>query len=263
MRHELPDDANQVVRELLVAVGAGDIDHVIALMADDVLLVSDGGAAAYAARRPVVGSRRAARYTVNLAQKWLPRCHVELMVINGEPGLVMRLRGHDEVFVAMAVQVCEGRVAALHFVRNPDKLAALVKAKQGGKIAVVTGLETGTVAKLMDEWVKALGTRPRIAYEPLALEAMRAANRATFGRDAIADYAIEEAGYLVSFGADFLETWLSPVGHGAAFAKMHALSAGKAGTYVHVEPRLSMTAANADRWIRNAPGTEAPRGAMT
>jgi RNA polymerase sigma-70 factor (ECF subfamily) len=125
VRHDLPDDANQVVRELLVAVGAGDIDHVIALMADDVLLVSDGGAAAYAARRPVVGSRRAARYTVNLAQKWLPRCHVELMVINGEPGLVMRLRGHDEVFVAMAVQVCEGRVAALHFVRNPDKLAAL------------------------------------------------------------------------------------------------------------------------------------------
>ncbi|HKZ06492.1 MAG TPA: molybdopterin-dependent oxidoreductase [Methylomirabilota bacterium] len=139
-----------------------------------------------------------------------------------------------------------------------DKLGALVKARQGGRIAVVTGLETGTVAKLMDEWVKALGARPRIAYEPLALEAMRAANRATFGRDAIAHYAIEEASYLVSFGADFLETWLSPVGHAAAFAKMHALSAGKAGTFVHVEPRLSMTAANADRWVRNAPGTEAP-----
>ena len=37
---------------------------------------------------------------------------------------------------------------------------------------------------------------------------------------------------------------------------MHALSAGRAGTYVHVEPRLSMTAANADQWLRNAPGTE-------
>ena len=139
-----------------------------------------------------------------------------------------------------------------------DKLAALVKAKQGGRIALVTGLESGIVARIADEWVKALGARPRLAYEPLALEAMRAANRATFGRDAIAEYAIDEAGYLLSFGADFLETWRSPVGHAADFAKMHALSAGKAGTYVHVEPRLSMTAANADRWVRNAPGTEGP-----
>ena len=139
-----------------------------------------------------------------------------------------------------------------------DKLAGLVRGKQGGKIAVVTGLETGSLARVLDEWGKALGARPRVVYEPLGLEAIRAANRASFGRDAIPEYAIEEAGYLVSFGADFLETWLSPVGHAAAFAKMHALSAGKAGTFVHVEPRLSMTAANADQWLRNAPGTEGP-----
>jgi anaerobic selenocysteine-containing dehydrogenase/Fe-S-cluster-containing dehydrogenase component len=139
-----------------------------------------------------------------------------------------------------------------------DKLGALARAKQGGKIALVTGLETGSLARLLDEWAKALGARPRIAYEPLGLEAIRAANRATFGRDAIPEYAIEEAGYLVSFGADFLETWLSPVGYAAAFAKMHAFSGGKAGTFVHVEPRLSMTGANADEWVRNAPGTEGP-----
>ena len=105
--------------------------------------------------------------------------------------------------------------------------------------------------------MKALGARPRVAYEPLAYEPLRAANRATFGRDAIPNYAIAEAGYLVSFGADFLETWLSPTsGHAADFAKMHAFRDGRAGTFVHVEPRLSMTAANADEWLRNAPGTE-------
>jgi molybdopterin-containing oxidoreductase family iron-sulfur binding subunit len=139
-----------------------------------------------------------------------------------------------------------------------DKLGALVRGKQGARVALVTGYETGSLARLLDEWTKALGARPRVVYEPLGLEAMRAANRATFGRDAVPEYAIEEATYLVSFGADFLETWLSPVEHAAAFAKMHALSAGKAGTFVHVEPRLSMTAANADQWLRNAPGTEGP-----
>jgi len=137
-----------------------------------------------------------------------------------------------------------------------DKLGALARARTGQKIAVVTGLETGSLARLLDEWVKALGARPRLAYEPLALEPLRAANRVSFGRDAIPIYDIGEAGYLVSFGADFLETWLSPTAHAAHFVKMHALSAGRAGTYVHVEPRLSMTAANADEWLRNAPGTE-------
>ena len=137
-----------------------------------------------------------------------------------------------------------------------DKLAALVRARTGQKVALVTGLETGSLARLLDEWVKALGTRPRVAYEPLALEPLRAASRVSFGRDAIPTYDIAETGFLVSFGADFLETWLSPTAHAADFAKMHALSAGRAGTYVHVEPRLSMTAANADQWLRNAPGTE-------
>ncbi len=137
-----------------------------------------------------------------------------------------------------------------------ERLAALAKGRQGGKIALVTGVETGSLARLLDEWVKALGARPRVAYEPLGYEAIRAANRITFGRDSIPDYAIGDASVLISFGADFLETWLSPVGHAADFARMHAFTQGRAGTFVHVEPRLSLTAANADRWVRNAPGTE-------
>jgi anaerobic selenocysteine-containing dehydrogenase/Fe-S-cluster-containing dehydrogenase component len=137
-----------------------------------------------------------------------------------------------------------------------EKLGALAKAKQGARIAVVSGLETGSLGRLMDEWVRALGARPRITYEPLGYEALRAANRVSFGRDAIPDYAIGEASYLLSFGADFLETWLSPVAYTADFARMHAFLEGRSGTFVHVEPRLSLTAANADQWIRNAPGTE-------
>ena len=137
-----------------------------------------------------------------------------------------------------------------------DKIAALAGGKQGGRIAIVSGLETGSLGRLMDEWVRLVGARPRISYEPLAYEAVRAANRITFGRDAIPEYAIGEAAYLVSFGADFLETWLSPVAYTADFSRMHAFYQGRTGTFVHVEPRASMTAANADEWVRNAPGTD-------
>lgn len=125
VRHDLPEDANQVVGALLGAVAAGDVDRVVALLADDVVIVGDGGARTHTARRPVVGSRRAARYLVNLSQRWLPHVDVEPVAINGEPGVVMRLHGRDRLFLALAVQVCDGRAAAIHIVRNPDKLAAL------------------------------------------------------------------------------------------------------------------------------------------
>jgi len=137
-----------------------------------------------------------------------------------------------------------------------DKISALVKAGQGRKIALVSGLESGTLGRLMDDWVRTLGARPRVAYEAIGYESLRAANRAVFGRDAIPHYAIGEAGYLLSFGADFLETWLGPLGNSVGFAQMHGFVNGRAGTAVHIEPRMSMTAGNADEWVRNAPGTE-------
>src|SRR5262249_56863367 len=39
-------------------------------------------------------------------------------------------------------------------------------------------------------------------------------------------------------------------------ARMHSFRDGRAGTFIHVEPRQSLTASNADEWVRNAPGTE-------
>jgi molybdopterin-containing oxidoreductase family iron-sulfur binding subunit len=193
-------------------------------------------------------------------------------------GRVIKLEGNPDHPVNGGALCIRGQ-AALQAVYHPDRfrgallrgapvplaqaveqvaalLGALAKGGQGRKIALVSRLETGALARLMDEWVKALGARPRLAWEPLGYEALRAANRAVFGRDTVGDYAIGEAAALVSFGADFLETWLSPVGYAQDFARMHALGEGRAGSFVHVEPRLSLTAASADRWLRNAPGTE-------
>jgi molybdopterin-containing oxidoreductase family iron-sulfur binding subunit len=137
-----------------------------------------------------------------------------------------------------------------------DAVGALVKSKRGGRIAVVSQLETGSLGRLMDRWGQAMGARPRVTYEPFACEPIRAANRAVFGRDALPGYDFAAASVVLSFGADFLETWLSPVEYAGGFAAMHTLKGGKAGNFIHVEPRLSLTAANADEWVRNSPGTE-------
>jgi anaerobic selenocysteine-containing dehydrogenase/Fe-S-cluster-containing dehydrogenase component len=139
-----------------------------------------------------------------------------------------------------------------------DKIGALRSARKGGAIALVTQLEAGSLGALLDAWTRALGTRPRLTVEPFGYEAHRAANRITFGRDAIPYYAFEDAQVVVSFGADFLETWLSNVNYARTFARMHTFRDGRAGTYLHIEPRQSLTASNADEWVRNAPGTEGP-----
>ena len=83
-----------------------------------------------------------------------------------------------------------------------DKVGALVKAGQGRKIALVSGLESGSLGRLMDDWVRVFGARPRVAYEAIGYESLRAANRAVFGRDASPQtQAIADTyGYTVAFG---------------------------------------------------------------
>ena len=55
-------------------------------------------------------------------------------------------------------------------------------------------------------------------YEPLAYEALRQANGEVFGTKAVPAYRIDEADFLISFGADFLETWVSNVQFAGQFA---------------------------------------------
>ncbi|HEX2500326.1 MAG TPA: molybdopterin-binding oxidoreductase, partial [Methylomirabilota bacterium] len=136
-----------------------------------------------------------------------------------------------------------------------EKIAAARQAGVG-RIAMVTQLETGSLGRLADAWLKAVGGRPRIAYETFAHEDLRAASLAVFGVDAIPYHAFEDAKTILSLGADFLETWVSPVGYAGAFRRTHALKDEHAARVIHVEPRYSMTAASADEWITSLPGAE-------
>jgi molybdopterin-containing oxidoreductase family iron-sulfur binding subunit len=138
-----------------------------------------------------------------------------------------------------------------------EKLGAAARgASKGRGIVLVSQLESGSLGALMDRFSQALGARGHLTVEPFAYEWMRAANRLVFNRDAIPYHAFEDAEVVLSFGADFIETWLSNVGHARGFGQMHGFRGGKAGTYIHVEPRQSITASSADEWVRNAPGTE-------
>jgi RNA polymerase sigma-70 factor (ECF subfamily) len=122
-RRDPPEDRARTAYDLFVAVTAGDVDRVISMLADDVVLLNDGGAGTYAARRPVRGPWRVARFVLNLARREYRDVETELTLVNGEPGIVVREDGRRRL--ALSVQVTDGAVAAIHAVNNPDKLAAL------------------------------------------------------------------------------------------------------------------------------------------
>ena len=96
-----------------------------------------------------------------------------------------------------------------------------------------------------------------VLFEPYAHESLKAAYEAVFGIAAVPAVHMDWADLLIGFGADFLETWLSPVEYAQKFKAMHALQNGIKGVFIQVSFFESLTAANADRWLACLPGGEA------
>ena len=69
-------------------------------------------------------------------------------------------------------------------------------------------------------------------------------------------FDIANATYLLSFGSRFLETWHSPVMYSLAYGEFRRAKGRARGKFVQIEPRMSLTAANADEWLPASTGTE-------
>jgi anaerobic selenocysteine-containing dehydrogenase len=77
-----------------------------------------------------------------------------------------------------------------------------------------------------------------------------------FGRAALPFFDIGNADLALSFGANFLETWLSPVAYTRGYAQMRGGNPKRRGYFIQFEARMSSTAAKADEWVPIRPGTE-------
>ena len=124
------------------------------------------------------------------------------------------------------------------------------------RVRMLTEVTGETLSGLMDQALSAWGSGPALAFEPLAYESLKTAHRTLFGIDGLFSYRINDADFLISLGADFLETFLSPVEYARQFKAMHGYSTDGKGAFVHLSPAECLTAANADRWISVAPGAE-------
>ncbi len=125
-----------------------------------------------------------------------------------------------------------------------------------GRVAVMSRLETGALAEVMDRFVKAFGSDRLLFFEPFHYGPLRKSHAALFGSEVIPGYRLDQCDYILSFGADFLETWLSNVEFSYQFSQMHSLRNGTIGTFTYIGPRQSMTACNADNFVMVSPADQ-------
>lgn len=134
-----------------------------------------------------------------------------------------------------------------------ERLSALRKAGQSHKVACVVGSDRGTVSQLFARFMQAYGS-PNFIRAASAEDTNELAVRLTQGRRGSVGYDLENADFVLSFGSGLIEGWGAPVRVIQAHSKWR--SGPKKAEVVQVEPRLSNTAAKADKWYPINPGTE-------
>ena len=136
------------------------------------------------------------------------------------------------------------------------QLDALAASGDQKSLAFLTRPHRGRRTALAGEFLKAFGAPAPIAYELFADDVLRRANGISFGHEQLPTIDFARSRFAISFGADFLGTWNSPVAQSVSYAAMRQGRPGVRGGFVQVESRMSLTGASADEWVPVKPGTE-------
>ncbi len=136
-----------------------------------------------------------------------------------------------------------------------ERLSAAQAGGQGSRIGFLTEGVQGHLAGLFELFMDQLGSERLLHYDFAHPQTLYAAMNRLFGENHLPYYDLRNTRYLLSFGADYLGSWISPVHHGLGFG--HSRQGGDArGRFVQIEPRMSLSGAAADEWIPANPGTE-------
>ena len=143
------------------------------------------------------------------------------------------------------------------------RLGSMKIQKTGNRVHLLTGTTRGHLDVLLARFMRELGSQNYLQYDYTHPHTLYIANQICFGEALLPLYDIANTDYLVSFGADYLGTWLSPVQYSVAYGHMrqgrqdHQSGNARRGHTVQIEPRMSLSGAAADEWIPASSGSEA------
>jgi hypothetical protein len=121
------EEGNRIALAFFKASSSGDVEALRAMLAQNVVLQSDGGGKVLAFLNPIIGLDRALRLYEGLSRKFKadPPVFVQSAWIDGLPGYISLER--DGVLQTTAVAIEDGRITAVYITRNPDKLSHIAK----------------------------------------------------------------------------------------------------------------------------------------
>lgn len=131
--------------------------------------------------------------------------------------------------------------------------------KSGGKVRILTGpVSSPTSREITTKFLTQFSDAKHITYQAVSNDAIRQAHLRSHGLAAIPQYRFASARLVVSFGADFLGTWIAPVQFTRGYAKARNLQNGQREMARHIqfESRMSLTGSNADTRIKLSPTEE-------
>ncbi|MDH5300591.1 MAG: molybdopterin-dependent oxidoreductase [Gammaproteobacteria bacterium] len=189
-------------------------------------------------------------------------------------GRVLKLEGNPESSVNQG-RACMMGQAGLQAHYNPDRVTSpmlrkggslqavswneamaelgnRLKSVTGDRFALVTGTVSGHQSVLTAALMSEMGSSNHFAHETINTAVWQQVCQDMLG-DAHARLRMDKAQCVLSFGADFLGTWMSPVHMAGEYAKFRS---GQRGTLIQVEPKMTLTGGNADLWVAAKPGTE-------
>lgn len=137
-----------------------------------------------------------------------------------------------------------------------SQLSDLQSSNQEGGVAVIASPLRGQKKVIFDAITNHFKKSLSVESAFFADDVIRSANAASFGHPLSPTLDLAQSNYVLSFGADFLGTWNSPVAQAIGFGEMRKGRPGQRGKFVQFEQRISQTGASADEWIFVQPGAE-------
>ena len=192
-------------------------------------------------------------------------------------GRVLKLEGNPESAINRG-KLCQMGQSGLQTHYNPDRVTQPMALKggtlsnitwgeafelldrktgsssglKGDRFAWLTQTISGHQAVLLDAHLNALGSKNHYVHEVINNAVWQKVSQDMLG-DANPRLRFDRAKVILSFGADFLGTWVSPVHFATEYG--HFRSSPR-GVLIQAEPKMTLTGANADLWLANRPGTE-------
>ncbi len=252
------------------------------------IMTGCGPASRYVTREPYV---KMPEYTYNgLSTYYATTCRECAagcgIIVRTMQGRAIKVEGNPQNPINLGKTCARGQ-ATLHGLYNPDRVENPVRQGRSApqlstaqvswdeaiqtvsdalsktnasEVAFLMGTAPDHLFDLVSDLTDAIGAPAPLRFSALSMFEARAtlskAAEDLLGQAGLPFFDISNADVVVSFGANFLETWLSPVAYTRGYAKMRRSRPRTRGYMVHFETQMSQTAAKADEWIPLLPGTE-------